>query len=128
MANAETIKQVESIILADDTRRYIVVSAPGKREREDAKVTDLLYRLKRVFDEGSNYKEVLSLLQDRFFEICRGLEVDIDVQAELDDLMSFYFLQPEYFRFGVELVWQQIPADHSLDNFRYIAYLIFIIF
>lgn len=86
MANAETIKQVESIILADDTRRYIVVSAPGKREREDAKVTDLLYRLKRVFDEGSNFKEVLSLLQDRFFEICRGLEVDIDVQAELDDL------------------------------------------
>ena len=43
MANASTIKRVVNIIEDDPSRKYIVVSAPGKRNPADVKVTDALY-------------------------------------------------------------------------------------
>ncbi len=42
LANAEQIKKVCDIVLSDSDRKIIVVSAPGKREKTDTKVTDLL--------------------------------------------------------------------------------------
>ena len=44
LADAEHFRQVAAIIKADPQRRYVVPSAPGKREKSDTKVTDLLYR------------------------------------------------------------------------------------
>lgn len=43
MANAETISRVIDIVKSDPQRKYIVVSAPGKRSKTDVKVTDALY-------------------------------------------------------------------------------------
>ena len=43
LANADQFKKVGAIITADDTRRYVVPSAPGKRFPKDTKVTDMLY-------------------------------------------------------------------------------------
>ena len=45
VANAEQFKKIKNIIQQDPTRRYIVVSAPGKRFSADNKITDLLYLL-----------------------------------------------------------------------------------
>ena len=44
LASAEQFKKVGAIIRADASRRYVVDSAPGKRSKDDTKVTDLLYR------------------------------------------------------------------------------------
>ena len=43
MANADAMQQVKKIILSDPDRKYVVVSAPGKRNKEDIKITDTLY-------------------------------------------------------------------------------------
>ena len=43
LASAEQFKKVADIIHADDSRRYVVPSAPGKRFPDDTKVTDMLY-------------------------------------------------------------------------------------
>ena len=43
MANGETISRVVDIVKSDPQRKYIVVSAPGKRNAADVKVTDALY-------------------------------------------------------------------------------------
>ena len=43
MADAAAIRKVKDIVSADDSRRYIVVSAPGKRNKNDIKITDTLY-------------------------------------------------------------------------------------
>ena len=43
MASAESINQVADIVNTDKTRNYVIVSAPGKRFKEDIKVTDMLY-------------------------------------------------------------------------------------
>ena len=42
MANGKTIKQVAKILNSEDDRRFTVVSAPGKRDKADVKVTDIL--------------------------------------------------------------------------------------
>ena len=43
LANAEQFKKVGDIIRSEESRRYVVPSAPGKRYSGDTKVTDLLY-------------------------------------------------------------------------------------
>ena len=43
LADASQFKKVKEIILADDARRYVIPSAPGKRHGKDTKITDLLY-------------------------------------------------------------------------------------
>ena len=51
MANSKTITQVADIIASDASRAYIVVSAPGKRDSADVKVTDALYACAREKQE-----------------------------------------------------------------------------
>ena len=46
VADSLQIEKIKSIVEADDDRRYIVVSAPGKRFEKDSKVTDLFYLFK----------------------------------------------------------------------------------
>ena len=43
VADAGQFKKVKRIIEADEGRRFVVVSAAGKRNSEDNKITDLLY-------------------------------------------------------------------------------------
>ena len=42
LASATQFKKVHDIVLEDTDRHYVVPSAPGKRNKEDTKVTDLL--------------------------------------------------------------------------------------
>ena len=44
MADANAIRKVKDIIESDESRKFIVVSAPGKRFKNDIKITDTLYR------------------------------------------------------------------------------------
>ena len=44
LASADQFKKVGNIIRSDESRRFVVPSAPGKRFKEDTKVTDMLYK------------------------------------------------------------------------------------
>lgn len=44
LASAEQFKKVGNIIRAEESRRYVIPSAPGKRFSDDVKVTDMLYK------------------------------------------------------------------------------------
>ena len=59
LASAKQFKKVGSIILADKSRRYVVPSAPGKRDDKDEKVTDLLYQCYGAASEGKAYQKLL---------------------------------------------------------------------
>jgi aspartate kinase len=86
MANAATIEKVAQIIQSDERRRYVVVSAPGKRESGDIKVTDLLYK---CFDEAAatgNCSSSFSKVRARFNDIVAGLKLDLDLTDELDEI------------------------------------------
>ena len=45
MATRESINRVIDIVSADDRRKFVIVSAPGKRNKSDIKVTDQLYKI-----------------------------------------------------------------------------------
>lgn len=49
VASAEQIKKVAAIIKEDKDRKIVVVSAPGKRHKNDEKTTDLLIKLGEVY-------------------------------------------------------------------------------
>lgn len=79
LANAEQIKKVCSIIAADPQRTLIVVSAPGKRHKDDIKVTDLLINCaEKCFEKGSAEEE-LNAVVARYAEIAGDLGLKLEV-------------------------------------------------
>lgn len=83
LADADSIRQAEAIIRADDNRRYVVPSAPGKRYPDDHKITDLLYTWHSLLQQGLSPAEPREIIATRFIDLARALEVEIDIEAEL---------------------------------------------
>lgn len=82
LASAKQFKKVGSIILADKSRRYVVPSAPGKRDDKDEKVTDLLYQCYGAASEGKAYQKLLEKIQERYMEIIDGLGLNLNLDCE----------------------------------------------
>ena len=80
MASGETIKKVAEIIRSDADRKYIVVSAPGKRFKEDIKITDSLLN---AFAECKKGKPLGALLKP-IFERFTGIANDLGIQDKVD--------------------------------------------
>ena len=75
VADADAIKRVKSIAEADESRRFIVVSAPGKRFAGDTKVTDLFYTAVKAANENgrAEFEKVFSVISARFRAIVAAL-------------------------------------------------------
>lgn len=84
VADAGQLAKIKSIIESDPERRYIVVSAPGKRSSSDSKVTDLLYMLKAQADHNIPFDSLLGTIRDRYTSIADelGIETDLDQRFE----------------------------------------------
>ena len=80
MANSSTIAQVADIVTSDASRAYIVVSAPGKRDSGDVKVTDALYACAREKNEKGNCDAAFSVIEKRFLDIESELGVDVGMR------------------------------------------------
>lgn len=80
LADAEQFKKCAEIIKAEPERKYIVVSAPGKRTKDDDKVTDLLIACAEK--RGAEAEEFLLKIQARYKAMVRRLQVAIDIDAE----------------------------------------------
>jgi len=86
MANAKTIRRVASIIDKDPLRAFIVVSAPGRRNKEDIKVTDLLIELAdEIIKKGTTTK--FEPVQTRFMDIATGLHIVKEMRAKLEETL-----------------------------------------
>ena len=84
MADAKAIRQVKNIIEQDADRRYVVVSAPGKRFKDDIKITDMLYRCYNEVVESGSCAKTFKIIRDRFTEIVKDLGVKTDIESILD--------------------------------------------
>ncbi len=82
MADAKQFRKVKSIIDADDSRRCIVVSAPGKRFSGDHKITDLLYLAHAHIKYGVSEEEIFRLITGRYLEIRNDLSIDLDLESD----------------------------------------------
>ena len=79
LAGPEQIRQICRIVTADPERRLIIVSAPGKRDAADTKVTDLLIACAEAVIAGGTGREEMDRIIDRYRAIQEGLELDGDV-------------------------------------------------
>ncbi len=84
MADAKAITKVAEIIKQDAKRRYVVVSAPGKRFSQDHKVTDMLYACYHDLQINGECKDTFDKIRDRFKGIVADLAIDLDIDSYLD--------------------------------------------
>lgn len=82
LASAEQFKKVGEIIRAEESRRYVVPSAPGKRFSDDVKVTDMLYKCYGAAMKEKKFVSLLDEIQARYQEIIDGLELDLSLDEE----------------------------------------------
>jgi len=84
LADAPRFRQVRDILAADPERRYVVLSAPGKRFDGDVKITDLLLLAHQDVANGGNPESRFDAIRKRYEEISEGLGVPGCVGNEMD--------------------------------------------
>ena len=81
-ASADQFKKIKDILASDISRRYVVVSAPGKRFSKDIKVTDMLYGAYAKAEAGQDFSGDLKAIKARYDEIIGGLGIKLDLTEE----------------------------------------------
>ena len=84
VADGIQLTKTKQIIEADPDRKYIVVSAPGKRFDGDNKITDLLYLCKTHMEHNLPYEQIFQVITDRFMAVQLNLDVNVDLQGHFD--------------------------------------------
>ena len=136
MADEKQFAKVRQIVLSDPARRVVVVSAAGKRDRKDHKLTDLLYLCYAHLQYGVSCDSVFQMITERYTGIRDALGLKTDVEGELkalrekmdagitqDELVSRgeYFsakLMADYlgFDFLDAKLWVKFKYDGSIDT------------
>ncbi|RLL48127.1 aspartate kinase [Oceanobacillus piezotolerans] len=84
VANATQIKKVGEIIKGDQERKFIVVSAPGKRHKDDFKMTDMLIKMGTAYISNEEYEEYFTKVLGRFNEIILELNLSQTLIEEIE--------------------------------------------
>ncbi len=137
MADAGQYRKIRDIIRSDPARKVVVVSAAGKRERGDHKITDLLYLCHAHIQYGVDFANIFEMITSRYLSIRDELGVTLDLETEFealrlrlkakeitqDELVSRgeYFsakLMAAYlgFRFVDSADWVKFNLDGSVDQ------------
>lgn len=84
VADASQFKKVRAILEENPARSIVVVSAPGKRVKTEAKVTDLLYLCHDMAQMGADYEATFALIYTRYLEIAKELSIATRIGVELE--------------------------------------------
>lgn len=88
LASAEQFVKVGNIIHADEDRKFVVPSAPGKRFDKDTKVTDMLYACYALAEKDHSFNAEMAQIEKRYQEIIDGLKLDLDLSSEFDRIID----------------------------------------
>ena len=86
VADGIQIRKIKEIIDADQERKFIVVSAPGKRFDGDNKITDILYMCKASIERNLPYNQLFQVVVDRFRALQADLGTNINLDAEFQSI------------------------------------------
>ncbi len=86
VADGIQLTKTKQIITQDPDRRYIVVSAPGKRYESDNKITDILYLCKTHIEHNLPYDQLFQVVADRFMAVQINLGVKVDLFRYFDEI------------------------------------------
>ncbi len=137
MADAGQYRKIRDIVLSDPLRRVVIVSAAGKRDSADHKITDLLYLCYAHIQYGVDCSQVFDMITTRYLQIRDELGLKLDLESEFaalkdrldhkaisqDELASRgeYFsakLMAAYlgFQFVDAALWIQFKMDGTVDQ------------
>ncbi|MGM9974524.1 MAG: aspartate kinase [Clostridiaceae bacterium] len=88
LADAEHFKKVAQIIKEEKERKYVVVSAPGKRHNKDEKITDLLYQCYDLSVKNQDINPIFVKIIDRYNEIIKGLDIELSLDKEYEEIKN----------------------------------------
>ena len=88
LAGAEQFRKVKEIIQSDPGRRFVVVSAAGKRSSKDNKITDLLYLTYAHINYGVSHEDIFSMIEERYYAIRDELGLKFDLESEFAKLRA----------------------------------------
>ena len=88
VADGIQLIKTKQIIEQDPDRKYIVVSAPGKRFDGDSKITDLLYLCKTHIDHNLPYDQIFQVVADRYMAVEVNLGIDVDLLRHFDEIKA----------------------------------------
>ncbi|MDX8366383.1 aspartate kinase [Cytobacillus sp. IB215665] len=119
VASAEQFRKVASIITADVQRKFVVVSAPGKRHKEDTKMTDMLITLAEKVIERDTYEDAQAAILQRYAEIAAGLELSSNIVSEIEKSIKNVI---ESYQDDDEQFLDRIKASGEDNNAKLMAY------
>lgn len=105
LADANQFTKVANIIKKDEARKFIVVSAPGKRHDHDFKITDLLIQLGTAYIKEEKFKSYYITIMDRFTRIISDLNLSEDLVEEIESRLQ-------------SIMKLELPLDEHLDHFK----------
>ena len=82
VASSWQFRKVRDIVQADPARRFVVVSAVGKRDKHDVKVTDLLYLVNAHLHYHVSCDDLFGTVGVRLSEIARELGLSYPISQE----------------------------------------------
>jgi len=88
LATAEQFQKIKSIVLANPKRKIVVVSAPGKKNSKDIKITDLLYGCYEMAQKGLAIDGIWIKIEERFLEIEKDLGLDCGMAGALSKVKA----------------------------------------
>lgn len=86
VADGIQLEKMRKIIASDPDRKYIVVSAPGKRFDGDNKITDLLFLCLTQLENNIPCDQIFQVVCDRFTAVKLNLDIDIDLTEDFDEI------------------------------------------
>lgn len=88
LASAAQLEKVLQIVKEDASRKFVVVSAPGKRSSEDIKVTDLLISYYNAYLNNENTAEIIDQIVDRYEVILAELSIHKAILGDIQQAIQ----------------------------------------
>lgn len=88
LADSSQFAKVKEIVESDSSREVVIVSAPGKRNSDDNKITDLLYLVHAHIRYGVSHDGVLSMIKKRYSEIRKGCGLETAIESIIDETFA----------------------------------------
>ena len=108
VASADKYQSIKNILAENPDRHIVVVSAPGKRNDNEIKVTDLLFTCHNLSVKKLPFDKIFDQIKNRYTEI----ENDLKLTTQIDQ---------ELLHFKQELLNQTVSIDYALSRGEYFS-------
>lgn len=88
LANSKQFKKIKKIVNSEEDRKVIIASACGKSNKNDHKVTDLLYLCIAHKKYGMSYESILDEIKNKHLQIINDLKLNFDLDKEIKRIKS----------------------------------------